>query len=190
VTTNYNGLIISVLEEPRRNAVGEGARRTVRWPRPPRGMRTVSVATGQGARPAAAVSLLLASAKTRDHLADGDAGFSLRPVALMARGVARRWDRAGGRTGAGLGFDTTGPLNAIGRQAGTESAAGPGHPLLAVTEPTKTATAATFGRTAVLAGQPGNRTPLDSSRRTRSATKSSTASITRRRRRRMARPMS
>ncbi|GHK03339.1 hypothetical protein SY2F82_51360 [Streptomyces sp. Y2F8-2] len=35
-------------------------------------MRTASVARGEGARIAAAVSLVLASAKVRDHMADGD----------------------------------------------------------------------------------------------------------------------
>ncbi|MYR54923.1 hypothetical protein GTY54_01215, partial [Streptomyces sp. SID625] len=44
--------------------------------------------------------------------------------------------------------------------AGLESLAGPGTPVLAVTEPTETATAAAFAHTAVLTGRPGNTAPL------------------------------
>ncbi|MYU16676.1 hypothetical protein GTZ78_39905, partial [Streptomyces sp. SID8361] len=78
-----------------------------------------------------------------------------------ARRVAGRWDRAGERGGAALGFDTALLLDAVGRQAELEAHAGPGTSLLAVTEPTETATAVAFGHTAVLAGRPGNRAPLE-----------------------------
>lgn len=46
------------------------------------------------------------------------------------------------------------------RQGGIEALAGPGTPLLTVTEPTETATAAAFAHTAVLAGRPYNAEPL------------------------------
>ncbi len=49
---------------------------------------------------------------------------------------------------------------AIGRQTAVEAAAGPGTPLLTVTEPTETATAAAFAYTAVLAGKPANQESL------------------------------
>ena len=49
---------------------------------------------------------------------------------------------------------------AIGRQTAIEAAAGPGTPLLTVTEPTETATAAAFAHTAVLAGKPANQAVL------------------------------
>jgi Family of unknown function (DUF5685) len=159
VATNYDGLIISVLVEAQ-SAPSDDRRRTA-GPCPLRGMRTASVATGEGARLAAAVSLVLASAKVRDHVDDGDGAFGRRPVALAARQVARRWDRAGARTGRDLGFDTALLLDAVGRQGGIEDAAGPGTPLQAVTEPTETATAAAFGHTAVLTGRPGNRASLE-----------------------------
>lgn len=116
---------------------------------------------GEGARLAAAVSLVLASAKVRDHMADGDGLLARRPVAAAARTVARRWDRAGAVTGSVLGFDTAVLVDAVGRQTAVEAAAGPGTSLLTVTEPTETATAAAFGHTAVLAGRPGNRAPLE-----------------------------
>ncbi|BBA96478.1 putative regulatory protein [Actinacidiphila reveromycinica] len=158
VATNYDGLVISVLVEAQ-TASTAGRRRTA-GPCPLRGMRTAPVARGEGARLAAAVSLVLASAKVRDHVDDGDGAFARRPVALAARRVARRWDRAGARTGGALGFDTALLLDAVGRQSEVEAAAGPGSCVLAVTEPTETATAAAFAHTAVLAGRPGNTAPL------------------------------
>lgn len=160
IVTNYDGLLVSVLTEaqaaPERSS---GWRRTA-GPCPLRGMRTASVARGEGARLAAAVSLVLASAKVRDHLADGDGLVARGPVRLAARRVAGSWDRAGARTGADIGFDTAVLVDAVDRQTGVEALAGPGTPLLTVTEPTETATAAAFAHTALLAGRPGNAEPL------------------------------
>ncbi|MEU7645461.1 DUF5685 family protein [Streptomyces huasconensis] len=158
VVTNYDGLIISVLTEAQAER-STGWRRTA-GPCPLRGMRTASVARGEGARLAAAVSLVLASAKVRDHVVDGDGLLARRPVAAAARRVARSWDRAGARTGSAVGFDTAVLVDAVERQAGIEALAGRGTSLLTVTEPTETATAAAFAHTAVLAGRPGNATPL------------------------------
>ncbi|MFI9121988.1 DUF5685 family protein [Streptomyces bikiniensis] len=158
VVTNYDGLIVSVLTEAQTGAVASG-RRTA-GPCPLRGMRTAPVARGEGARLAAAVSLVLASAKVRDHVADRDGLLARRPVAAAARRVARSWDRAGARTGRDLGFDTAVLVDAVDRQTGIEALAGTGTSLLAVTEPTETATAAAFAHTAVLAGRPENAAPL------------------------------
>jgi hypothetical protein len=158
IVTNYDGLLISVLTEAQ-------AERTGRWrrtagPCPLRGMRTASVAQGEGARLAAAVSLVLASAKVRDHVADGDGLLARRPVALAARRVASSWGAAGARTGSDVGFDTAVLVDAVDRQLGIETLAGPGTPVLTVTEPTETATAAAFAHTAVLAERLGNAEPL------------------------------
>ncbi|WP_106409691.1 DUF5685 family protein [Streptomyces odonnellii] len=158
VVTNYDGLIVSVLTEAQAERTA-GQRRTA-GPCPLRGMRTAPVARGEGARLAAAVSLVLASAKVRDHVADRDGLLKRTPLAAAARRVATGWDRAGARTGAELGFDTAVLVDAVDRQPEIEALAGPGTPLLAVTEPTETATAAAFAHTAVLAGRPGNREPL------------------------------
>ncbi|MGC5346546.1 DUF5685 family protein [Streptomyces sp. DT171] len=158
VVTNYDGLIVSVLTEAQSERT-TGWRRTA-GPCPLRAMRTAPVAKGEGARLAAAVSLVLASAKVRDHVADGDGLLRRRPVAAAARRVAAGWDRAGARAGAALGFDTAVLVDAVDRQTGIESLAGPGTSLLTVTEPTETATAAAFAHTAVLAGRPGNMAPL------------------------------
>ncbi|MEU0525669.1 DUF5685 family protein [Streptomyces niveus] len=158
IVTNYDGLIVSVLTEAQAERA-TGWRRTA-GPCPLRGMRTAPVAKGEGARLAAAVSLVLASAKVRDHVADGDGVLKRRPVAVAARRIAGGWDRAGARTGAELGFDTAVLVDAVDRQGGIEALAGPGTSLLTVTEPTETATAAAFAHTAVLAGRPGNMAPL------------------------------
>ncbi|MGW1587646.1 DUF5685 family protein [Streptomyces sp. NPDC002386] len=158
VVTNYDGLLISVLTEAQAGPV-EGSRRTA-GPCALRGMRTASVAQGEGARLAAAVSLVLASAKVRDHVADRDGLLARRPVALAARRVAASWGRAGAHSGAAVGFDTGVLVDAVDRQTGIEALAGHGTPLLTVTEPTETATAAAFAHTAVLAGRPGNAGPL------------------------------
>ncbi|WP_436800488.1 DUF5685 family protein, partial [Streptomyces virginiae] len=154
IVTNYDGLLVSVLTEAQSGPT-PGSRRTA-GPCPLRGMRTAAVAKGEGARLAAAVSLVLASAKVRDHVADRDGLLARAPIALAARKVARGWDRAGARTGASLGFDTAVLVDAVDRQAGIETLAGLGTSVLMVTEPTETATAAAFAHTAQLAGRPGN----------------------------------
>ncbi|MGW1004536.1 DUF5685 family protein [Streptomyces sp. NPDC002520] len=158
IVTNYDGLLISVLTEAQAGAVS-GSRRTA-GPCALRGMRTASVAQGEGARLAAAVSLVLASAKVRDHVADRDGLLARRPVAAAARRVAAGWGRAGERGGSAVGFDTGILVEAVDRQIGLETLAGPGTPILTVTEPTETATAAAFAHTAVLAGRPDNAAPL------------------------------
>ncbi|MEU3617206.1 DUF5685 family protein [Streptomyces sp. NPDC006872] len=160
VVTNYDGLLISVLTEAQAERVTAGGWRRTAGPCPLRGMRTASVAQGEGARLAAAVSLVLASAKVRDHVADGDGLLARRPVSVAARRVAASWGRAGERGGAAVGFDTAVLVDAVDRQVGIEALAGPGTSLLTVTEPTETATAAAFAHTAVLAGREGNAAPL------------------------------
>ncbi|MEV6250787.1 DUF5685 family protein [Streptomyces sp. NPDC051742] len=158
VATNYDGLIVSVLTEAQSERSGDWRRGA--GPCPLRGMRSADVAQGEGARLAATVSLVLAAAKIRDHVADGDGLLGRRPVTLAARRVARGWDRAGAVGGERLGFDTALLLDAVERQPEIERSTGPGGSLLTVTEPTETATAAAFAYTAVLAGRPGNTEPL------------------------------
>lgn len=158
VVTNYDGLLVSVLTDAQSGEAGR-VRRTA-GPCPLRGMRTASVAQGEGARLAASVSLVLASAKVRDHVADGDGALRRRPLAAAARRIAVGWDRAGARTGGAVGFDTGVLVDAVARQDGVERLAGPGTPLTVVTEPTEAATAAAFSHTAILAGRPGNAAPL------------------------------
>ncbi|MFH0521942.1 DUF5685 family protein [Streptomyces sp. M41] len=158
IVTNYDGLLISVLTEAQ--AEQSNALRRTAGPCPLRGMRTASVARGEGARLAAAVSLVLASAKVRDHVADRDGLLARRPVALAARRVAAGWGAAGARSGSAVGFDTAVLVDAVDRQLGIETLAGLGTSILTVTEPTETATAAAFAHTAILAGRPDNAGPL------------------------------
>ncbi|GAA3215353.1 hypothetical protein GCM10010468_36690 [Actinocorallia longicatena] len=157
LVTNYDGLIVSVLTEaqsavlsPRRQA-GACALR---------GFKKADVVTAQaeGARLAAAVSLLLAAGKTRDHIADGDGPYRRRAVAVAASRIARGWDRAGEATSDGIGFDASVLREAVDRQTALEMT--PGLTLLELTEPTETAVAAAFAHTAVLARRPENAEPL------------------------------
>lgn len=154
--TNYDGLVISALVDAQAPA---GEPRRTAGPCPLRAMRTASVSVGAGARLAASASLVLAAAKVRDHVADGDGAFARQPVAGAARLAASRWARQGGDSGRAIGFDTDVLLDAVARQPALEATAGPGD-LLLVTEPTETATAATCAHTAVLAGRPENTAPL------------------------------
>jgi hypothetical protein len=123
-------------------------------------MRRASVATGDSARLAATVSLVLAAAKARDHAADGDGPLGRPGLRRAAAALAGSWERGGARVGERLGFDTRLLTAAVSRQEALEASAGPGTPLLVITEPTETATAAAFGYTAVLAGKPGNEAAL------------------------------
>jgi hypothetical protein len=91
-----------------------------RGPCPLRSMRTAPVARGERAGLAAAVSLVPASAKVRDHVADREGLLKRRPVAAAARRVVAGWDRAGTRNGAELGFDTAVLVDAADRQTGIE----------------------------------------------------------------------
>jgi hypothetical protein len=146
IATNYDGLLISVLLD----AQAPGRRRLA-GPCPLRGMRRQSVATGEGARLAATVSLILASAQLQDHAADGD--YASKAVTAAARRVAGAWARRASGTATDLGLDAGVLLDAVARQPGVEHS---GSSLLTVTEPTETATAAAFAHTAVLAGRPSN----------------------------------
>jgi hypothetical protein len=157
MVTNYDGLVISALVEAQ-TPRADGRRDA--GPCPLRAMRGTSVAIGSGAQLAAAVSLVLASAKMSDHVEDGDGAFRRAPIALAARRVSSRWATQGGRTGARVGFDTAVLTEAVDRQAEVERALGIGDSALLATEPTELATSAAFAQTAVLAGRPGNVAPL------------------------------
>ena len=152
VATNYDGLLISVLV-----AAQTGQRTRIAGPCALRGLRSATVATGEGARLAAVVSLVLASATLKDHAADGDGPLARPALARAATRLAGRWARHAAADAAALGLDTAVLLDAVARQPGLERTA---TSLLAVTEPTETATAAAFAHTAVLAERPENIAPL------------------------------
>src|SRR5215475_12872240 len=104
LVTNYDGLLVSVLTEAQNPAV---APHRTAGPCALRGFRRADVidAAASGAQLAAAVSLVLAAGKIRDHICDGDGAFARRPIASGAGLAADRWQRAGLRVGAVIGFD-------------------------------------------------------------------------------------
>ncbi len=157
MVTNYDGLIISALVEAQ-SPRAEGRRDA--GPCPLRAMRGTSVAQGGGAQLAAAVSLVLASAKINDHVDDRDGAFARRTVAVAARRVATRWAAQGTSTGTRIGFDTAVLTEAVDRQGEIERAVRLGDSAVLATEPAELATSAAFGHTAVLAGRPENVAPL------------------------------
>jgi hypothetical protein len=152
VVTNYDAVVISALVEAQ--AGTDGLRRTA-GPCPLRGMRGAAVAHGGGARLAASVSLLLASAKLTDHVADGDLDGALRIRATRA--AATRLARAGTRSADLLGLDAGTLLATVARQTAVEAAPAS---ILDVTAPTEAATALAFRQTALVAGWPDNAEPL------------------------------
>ncbi|MEV6319693.1 DUF5685 family protein [Nocardia sp. NPDC051787] len=99
-TTNKDALVLSMLTEAQSGA----APRTTAAPCPLRGMRRASVATADspGVQLATTASLLLAAAKIRDHVDDGE-------VAALARGplakAATRWAREARAGAARIGLD-------------------------------------------------------------------------------------
>ncbi|MFK0246200.1 DUF5685 family protein [Amycolatopsis azurea] len=157
MVTNYDGLIISALVEAQ-SPRAEGRRDA--GPCPLRAMKGTSVAKGGGAQLAAAVSLVLASAKITDHVEDRDGAFARRSVSLAAKRVATRWADQGSRTGSRIGFDTAVLTEAVDRQGEIERAVRLGDSAVLATEPAELATSAAFAHTATLAGRPENAAPL------------------------------
>jgi hypothetical protein len=157
LVTNYDALLVSVLAEAQNPEVAPHRRA---GPCALRGLRRAEVvdASGTGAQLAAAVSLVLAAAKVRDHIGDKDGVFARRLVASGAGLAASRWEAAGVRVGAAAGFDVGVLTSAVRRQAEIEQTEGV--TLTDITEPTETAVSAAFAHTAVLAAKPRNIEPL------------------------------
>lgn len=153
LVTNYDGLLISALVEAQ-----AGLSRRSAGPCALRGMRSASVAIGDGARLAASTSLILASLKIRDHVEDGDGAAA--KLGWAGRKVASRWSAQGFSTSSSLGVDAAVMVEAVSRQSDVEAAAGLGSSVLLVTAPTEEATAYAVSRTAVLTGRPENEAPL------------------------------
>jgi hypothetical protein len=153
LTTNYDALALSVLVEAQ---LGGDAESRNAGPCALRGMRRQTVAVGGGPRLAATASLLLASAKLRDHVEDGD-GIAARPGARGVAGLTA--DRLRAKAiglGESIGLDVDPLVAAVARQREVEAASGTGTPLIEVTAPTEAATAELFAHAAVLGGRPEN----------------------------------
>lgn len=157
VATNYDGLVLSVLTAAQ-SEEQSGTRKAGRCPL--RGMRGADVADGSGARLASTVSLMLASAKISDHIADGDGLYARPGVRAVAGRVAARWRRGAQESGDGLGLDGAALAAVVDRQREAELSAREGTDVLTVTRPTEEATGEAFAHTAVLAGVPANADPL------------------------------
>ncbi|THV42635.1 DUF5685 family protein [Glycomyces buryatensis] len=153
LTTNYDALALSVLVEAQGDPDADS--RTA-GPCALRGMRRQRIATGNGPRLAATASLLLASAKLRDHVEDGD-GFVARPGARgLAGATADRYRTKATVIGETIDLPTARVIAAIERQQSVEAACGPTTPLTDVTAPTEEATAELFAHAAFLADRPEN----------------------------------
>ncbi|MEV0151049.1 MULTISPECIES: DUF5685 family protein [unclassified Nonomuraea] len=160
LATNYDTLIISVLTEAQ---LPSASPHRTAGPCALRGFRRADVVDhrAQGARLAASVSLVLAAGRLRDHAADGDAAPG---TAVAGRRLAARWEAAGARLGAEVGFDTATLAATADRQIALErlATAGPSTAasaiagtagLLELTRPTEEAVAAAFAHTALIAGR-------------------------------------
>lgn len=159
LVTNYDGLLVSVLTEAQAPASSPHRRAAACALRGFKGADVVEAEGAEGVRLAAAVSLILAAGKVRDHVEDGDGVYARRLVAAGAGRMAARWSAAGRGTAAALGFDPAPLVGAVEEQARLERLPNPG--LLQLTAPTEAAVAAAFGHTAVLAGKPRNRETLE-----------------------------
>ena len=157
--TNVDALLVSVLTSAQTRVPARSTAATDRLagPCPARGMRTATVATGDGARLAAHAALLLAAGHVADHADDRQGAFRHAPVAAAGRRLADRWsDRA--RATAPAGFDPAALLAVPARQHAIEH--GGTATLEEATAPTADAVSAAFAHTAVLAGRPDNAAPL------------------------------
>jgi hypothetical protein len=153
LTTNYDALTLSVLVEAQQ---GDDADSRNAGPCALRGMRRQRIATGGGPRLAATASLLLASAKIRDHVDDGD-GLAAKPGARGIAGLtADRLRAKASAIGDSIELDTAPLFAMIEGQREVEAGTGPGTPLTAVTAPTEAATAELFAHAAFIGGRPEN----------------------------------
>lgn len=153
LTTNYDALALSVLVEAQQ---GDDADSRNAGPCALRGMKRQRVAIGGGPRLAAAASLVLASAKIRDHVEDGD-GFAAKPGARGIAGLtADRLRAKATAIGDSIDLDTASLFAMIEGQREIEAGSGPGTPLTAVTAPTEAATAELFAHAAFIGGRPEN----------------------------------
>ncbi|MFD6253987.1 DUF5685 family protein [Nocardia sp. NPDC060256] len=152
-TTNVDAIVLSMLTEAQSAGAVE---RTTAGRCALRGMQRASVASANspGVRLAATASLLLASAKVRDHVDDGDASVLARTPMAKA---ASRWAGQAQVSAQRIGLDVAPLVAALNAQTQLEQAAGAGADALALlTAPTQLCASEFFAHTAVLADRPEN----------------------------------
>ncbi|WP_431968309.1 DUF5685 family protein [Nocardia sp. bgisy134] len=157
--TNTDAILLSVLTEAQ--LPGPSARTTA-GRCPLRGMQRAEVAAADspGVLLASTASLLLGSAKLRDHVADGDAArLAGRPMTRMST----RWADSARRQAALIDFDVEPLVAAIdaqqlveSRAASNAASAEPPVTLDELTAPTALCAAELFAHTAILANRPEN----------------------------------
>ncbi|WP_280394602.1 DUF5685 family protein [Nocardia brasiliensis] len=157
-TTNVDAIVLSVLTEAQ---TGGAVQRTEAGRCALRGMQRASVASASspGVRLATTASLLLASAKIHDHVADGDAGVLARAPLAQA---ATRWAGQARVSAQQIGLDVAPLVAALGAQSRLERAAQElavvdrTDALTSLTIPTQLCASEFFAHTAVLAERPEN----------------------------------
>ncbi|MEC3958281.1 DUF5685 family protein [Nocardia sp. CDC153] len=148
--TNTDAIVLEILTEAQQSTP---AARTAAGPCPLRGMRRASVvaADAPGVRLAATAALLLAAAKIRDHVNDGEtARLARRPLSR----VSNRWQAGARASAAPLGLDIEPLITAIESQLRLENS--PESTLDELTSPTQLCAAELFAHTAILADRPEN----------------------------------
>ncbi|MGV9822428.1 DUF5685 family protein [Nocardia xishanensis] len=153
--TNTDAILLSVLTEAQ---LASPATRTTAGRCPLRGMQRADVAAADspGVLLASTASLLLGSAKLRDHVADGDASrLAGRPMVRMST----RWADGARRQAALIDFDVEPLVAVIDSQQLVESRAASAEPTVTLDEltaPTALCAAELFAHTAILANRPEN----------------------------------
>ncbi|MEC3914384.1 DUF5685 family protein [Nocardia sp. CDC160] len=148
--TNTDAIVLEILTEAQQSTP---AARTAAGPCALRGMRRASVvaADAPGVRLAATASLLLAAAKIRDHMDDGEtARLTRRPL----NRVSNCWQARARSSAAPLGLDIEPLITAIESQLRLENS--PESTLDDLTAPTQLCAAELFAHTAILADRPEN----------------------------------
>lgn len=155
ITTNFDAALLSVLYAAQMPTTSEHHSSVCAL----RGFRRLEVVASSdvGARYAAAVSLLIAATRLRDHASDGDGWSGQLP--RLAGALANRWDGKAAEVVAQLGFDSALIYNQTTEQARVEHIANASFSVYAA--PTEAAVGAAFRHTAVLAQQPDNAAPLE-----------------------------
>ncbi|MFI9405314.1 DUF5685 family protein [Nocardia sp. NPDC052316] len=153
-TTNVDAIVLSMLTEAQSAGAVE---RTTAGRCALRGMQRASVAAADspGVRLATTASLLLASAKVRDHVDDGDASALARTPMAKA---ASRWAGQARLSAQRIGLDVEPLVAALSAQTELEQSvtAGGTGSLARLTEPTQLCASEFFAHTAVLANRPAN----------------------------------
>ncbi|MEV6277266.1 DUF5685 family protein [Nocardia sp. NPDC051832] len=155
--TNTDAIVLSVLTEAQ---LAAPMRRTTAGPCALRGMQRAEVAAADspGVLLASTASLLLGSAKIRDHVEDRDGSVLTRRP--MAR-VSNRWANGARIQAERIGLDVEPLVAAISSQSELErNASREASSLDALTVPTQTCAAEFFAHTAVLAGRTDNIAPM------------------------------